>query len=111
MVVFAERVPYKPHQNLHPLHYGPYTITKVVGDNDFEPSIPPFLGFHPMFNVDLLQPYFPPLFDTSNITEQLKPKDINLNCMEQESIDQIRDTQIKGTQQQRIQFYQVVKAG
>jgi hypothetical protein len=31
--------------------------------------------------------------------------------MEHESIDHIRDTQIKGTQQQRIQLYQVVKAG
>jgi hypothetical protein len=58
-----------PHRKLHPLHYGPYTITKVVGDNSFELSIPPFLGLHPMFNVDLLRPYFPPLLDTSEITE------------------------------------------
>jgi hypothetical protein len=25
----------RPHQKLHPLSYGPYTITKVLGDNDF----------------------------------------------------------------------------
>jgi hypothetical protein len=31
--------------------------------------------------------------------------------MEQASIDQIVDTQFKGTHQQRIQLYQVVKAG
>jgi hypothetical protein len=48
-----------------PLHYGLYTITKAVGDNDFELNIPPFLGLHPVFNVDLLRPYFPPLLDTS----------------------------------------------
>jgi hypothetical protein len=56
-----------PHQNIHPLLYGPYTITKVVGDKDFELKIPPFLGLHPMFNVDLLRPYFPPLLDTSEV--------------------------------------------
>jgi hypothetical protein len=60
-----------PHWKLHPLHYGSYTITKVVGDNSFEISIPHFLGLHLVFNVDLYRPYFPPLLDTSKITEQL----------------------------------------
>jgi hypothetical protein len=82
-----------------------------VGDNDFELSIPPFLGLHPVFNVDLLQPYFPPLLDTSEIVEQLKLTKLNLDCMEHETIDQIMDTQVKGTLQQRIQLYRVVKAG
>jgi hypothetical protein len=58
-----------PHQKLLPLCYGSYTITKVVGDNDFELNIPPFLGLHPVFNVALLRPYFPPLLDTSEIAE------------------------------------------
>jgi hypothetical protein len=31
--------------------------------------------------------------------------------MEQESTDQIVDTQVKGTRQQRIQLYWIVKAG
>jgi hypothetical protein len=62
-----------PHQKLHPLCYGSYTITKVVGDNAFELNIPPFLGLHLVFNVDILRPYFPPLLDTSEITEQLTP--------------------------------------
>jgi hypothetical protein len=53
------------------------TITKVLGDNSFELNIPPFLGLHPMFNVDLLRPYFPPLLDTTEVAEQLKPIDIN----------------------------------
>jgi hypothetical protein len=59
----------KPHQKLHPLHYGPYTITKAVGRNHFVLNAPPFLGMHPLFNVDLLRPYFPPLLDTSEIVE------------------------------------------
>ena len=60
-----------PHQKLHPLRYGTYT--KAVGDNDFELNIPPFLGLHPVFNMDLLCPYFPPLLDTSDVAEQLTP--------------------------------------
>jgi hypothetical protein len=81
-----------PHRKLHPLRYGPYTITMVVGSNAFELNTPPFLGLHPVFIVDLLWPYFPPLLDTSKITEHLIPIDLNPNCMEQESIDNIVDT-------------------
>jgi hypothetical protein len=44
----------RPHQKLHPLHYGPYTIMKDMGDTAFDLSIPPFLGLHLVFNVDLL---------------------------------------------------------
>jgi hypothetical protein len=104
-------VPYRTPPKLRPLHYGPYTITKVVGDNAFELSIPPFLGLHPVFNVDLLRPYFPPLLDTSEVAEQLTPTELNPDCMEHETIDQIMDTQVKGTHQQNIQLYRVVKAG
>jgi hypothetical protein len=59
----------RPHRNLRPLRYGSYTITKAVGDNSFQLNIPPFLGLHPVFNVDLLRPYFPPLLDTSEVAE------------------------------------------
>jgi hypothetical protein len=100
-----------PHRKLRPLRYGPYTITKAVGDNAFELNTPPFLGLHPVFNVDLLRPYFPPLLDTSEIAEQLTPTELNPDCMEHASTDQIVDTQVKGTRQQRIQLYRVVKAG
>jgi hypothetical protein len=47
-----------PHWKIRPLCYESYTITKVVGDNDLELKIPPFLGLHPVFNVTLLRPYF-----------------------------------------------------
>ena len=45
-----------------------------------------------MFNVDRLQPYFPPLLDTSDVAEQLTPIELNPDCMEQATIDQIMDT-------------------
>jgi hypothetical protein len=100
-----------PHWKLRPLFYGPLTITKVVGDNSFELNIPPFLGLHPVFNVDLLRSYFPPLLDTSEVTKQLTPTELNPDYIQQASNDQIVDRLIKGTRQQRIQLYQVVKAG
>ena len=82
-----------------------------MGDNFFELNIPPFLGLHPVFNVYLIQPYFPPLLDTSEIVEELTPTKLNPDYIEHASNDQIVDTAIKGTQQQRIQLYRVVKAG
>ena len=60
-----------PHRKIHPRWYGPYTITNNIGDNDFKLNIPPFLGLHPMFNIDSLRPYFSPLLNTSDIAKQL----------------------------------------
>lgn len=31
--------------------------------------ITPFFGLHPVFNVDHLRPYFPPLLDASDIAK------------------------------------------
>ena len=41
----------------------------------------------------------------------MKPTELNPNYMEQETIDHIMDTQVKGTRKQKIQLYWVVKAG
>ena len=84
-----------PHRKLRLLRYGPYTITKALGENAFELNIPPFLGLHPIFNVDRLHPYFPPLLDTSDIAEQLTPIELNPDCMEQDTTGRIMDTNIK----------------
>ena len=73
-----------------------------MGDNSFELSIPPFLGLLPVFNVDRLWPYFPPLLDTLDVAEQLTPIELNPDCLEQATIDRIMDTQIKNTRQQNI---------
>jgi hypothetical protein len=101
----------RPHRKLRPLHYGPYTITKAVEDNYFELSIPPFLGLHPVFNVELLRPYFPPLLDTSEVAEKLAPTELNPDCLEKATVDRIMDSQVKGTHQQCVHLYRVVKAG
>jgi len=53
-----------------------------MGDNSFEVNIPPFLGLHPMLNMDLLQPYFPPLLDTLENAEKFTPIEINPDCMQ-----------------------------
>jgi hypothetical protein len=82
-----------------------------VGENDFELSIPPFLGLHPIFNVEFLRPYYPPLLDTSEVVEHLAPTKLNLDCIEKATVDWIMETQMKSTHQKNIQLYQVVKAG
>jgi hypothetical protein len=63
-----------------------------MGDNDFELNIPLFIGLHPVFNLDLLHPYFPPLLDTSEVAEQLTPIEINPECIQQTFNDHIMDT-------------------
>ena len=91
-----------PHHKIHLLRYGPYTITKDIGDNAFKLNIPPFLGLHPVFNVDRLLPYFPPILDTSDVAEKLTPTELNPDYMEQAITDRIMDTQVKNTCRQNI---------
>jgi hypothetical protein len=71
------------HQKLNLLQFRPYTISKVVIENAFELSIPPFLGLHPIFNVELLQPHSPPLLDILEVVEHLAPTEVNLDYIEQ----------------------------
>jgi hypothetical protein len=77
LVAFAERTPYRTPSEASPTPLWVVHHHQVVGDNAFELNIPPFLGLHLVFNVDLLRPYFPPLLDTSEITEQLTPTELN----------------------------------
>ena len=70
-----------------------------MGENYFELSIPPFLGLHLMFDVELLRPYFPHLLDTSKAIEYMEPIEMNLDYIEKSTIDQIMDTKMKGTNQ------------
>jgi hypothetical protein len=82
-----------------------------VSENDFELSIPPFLVLNSVFNVELLRPYFPPLLDTSDTTEQLAPKKINLDCIEQDKVECIMVTKTNDTYQNTIQLDRVIKVG
>jgi hypothetical protein len=82
-----------------------------MGENYFELNIPPFVGLHPMFNVDLLQPFFPRLFDTSQVEKQFTPTEINPNYLEHASTDHIMEAQVKGTRHHKFHLYHVVKLG
>lgn len=86
-----------PDKKLRPLRYGLLTITKVMGENDFELSSPPFLGLHPMFNVELLRPYFPPLLNTLEEAKKFPPTKLNLKCIAMATMDHIMDTKTKDT--------------
>jgi hypothetical protein len=82
LVALAERMPYmNPSEALT-------TMLWVIhhhqghGYNSFKLNIPPFLGLHPVFNVDLLRPYFPPSLDTSEVVEKLTPIELNPDCIQ-----------------------------
>ena len=66
-----------------------------MSENYFELSILPFLGLHLLFNVELLQPYFPPLLHTSEVVEHLSHTQINLDNIEHATFDQIMVTNMK----------------
>lgn len=47
----------KKHQNLKPIQYGPYTVTRAVGSNTFHLDLPTQLGIHNIVNVNQLKLY------------------------------------------------------
>lgn len=46
-----------PHQKLLPRWLGPFTITRLVGRNAAQLSLPPTMAVHDVFHVSLLRPY------------------------------------------------------
>ena len=50
-------------RKIKPLRYGPYLITENLGDNTFRLELPPYMGLHPVFNVDKLKLFEPSLLD------------------------------------------------
>ena len=61
---------------MKPLRYGPYSILKQIGKNDFQLDIPACLGLHLVFNVDLLRPYHAPLLEQNDL-QIAEPEDIH----------------------------------
>ena len=51
------------------------------------------------------------ILPTSDIVEQVTPTELNPDCMEHATKNCIMDMQINNTHKQKIQLYQVVKAG
>ena len=55
------------YEKMKPLQYGPYSILKHIGENNFQLNIHTCLGLHPVFNVDLLRPYHAPLLEQTDL--------------------------------------------
>lgn len=100
-----------PNRKLRPLRYGPYTIVKQVGENAFELNLPSFLGLHPVFNVELLRPYFPPLLDISQATEYIQAAELNPSTTAPVQCDHVTEAILKTLRNQKIPLYWVVRAG
>ena len=63
------------------LQYGPYSILKHIGENDFHLDLPACFGLHPVFNADLLQPYHVPLLEQNDF-QTAEPEDIHPDVQE-----------------------------
>ena len=100
-----------PHRKIFPLCYGAYKIIKKVGENAFELNLPPFLGVHLVFNVELLKPYFPPLLDIADVANEINHIELNQEVSHPLQRDQIMEVVMKNLRNQKIYLYCVVKAG
>ena len=82
---------------------------KQVGENSFELIFPSFLGLHPVFNVELLRPYFPPFLDISKATEHIQVAKLSTTIPVQ--CDHVTKVILKTLRNQNIPLYRVVRAG
>ena len=86
----------KIHQQsskLGPKQLGPFTITKVLSDIDYQLALPPALKVHDMFHVDHLSPY------KGNEINGLKPpppEPVTIEGEEEYEVDHIRDSKMFG---------------
>ena len=99
----------RPHRKLKPLQYGPYSILRQIGENDFQLDIPACLGLHPVFNVDLIQPYHAPLLEQNKL-QTTKPDDIHSDVQEPLPCDTIVGRHIHHIRMNGIFLFQVAKA-
>ena len=92
------------------LRYGPYSILKHIRENDFQLDIPSCLGLHPVFNVDLIQPYHAPLLEQNKL-QTTKPNDIHPYVQDPLPCDTIVGRRICHTRTNSIPFFEVAKVG
>ena len=57
--------------------------------------MPPLLGVHLVFNVELLKPYFPPLLDIANVAEEISHIELNPEVINPLQSDQIVEVVMK----------------
>lgn len=77
---------------------------RKLGENDFKLNIPPYLGLHPVFNMDLLRPYFLPLLEYI-VLRLTGPEDIHSDVQEPLSSDTIVEQQACHTRTQTIPLF------
>ena len=98
------------HSNLEPLWYGLDTIIEKKWENDFNLNIPPYLGLHLVFNVDLLRFYFPQLLELIEL-KLIYQEDIHSYVQYPFFIDTIVEQQSCHTRMQKNPSFQVAKEG
>ena len=52
---------YQPSQKLSQKKIEPYTVTKIINRNAYKLNLPANIQVWPVFNIDQLKPYIPPL--------------------------------------------------
>ena len=86
----------KIHQQsskLGPKQLGPFTVTKVLSDVDYQLALPPALKVHDVFHVDRLSPY---KGNEVNGLEPLPPEPVTIEGEEEYEVDHIRDSKMFG---------------
>jgi hypothetical protein len=83
----------------------------VVGENDFELSIPPFLGLHQYLMWNCFDHIFHLSWTLRMWPSSWPLQNSILTASKHVTFDWIMDTKTKDTHQQTIQLYRVVKAG
>ena len=86
----------KIHQQsskLGPKQLGPFTITKVLSEVDYQLALPPALKAHDMFHVDHLSPY---RGNEVNGLEPPPPEPVTIKGEEEYEVDHIRYSKMFG---------------
>ena len=94
----------RPHIHTNRLRYDPHTILEKIRVNDFKFNIPPYSGLHPVFNVNLLRPYFLLVLEFIELNPT-NTKYIQIYVQETISIDTIIRKKPCHTQMQRITLF------
>ena len=78
---------------LGPKQLGPFTVTKVLSDVDYQLALPPALKVHDVFHVDHLSPY---KGNEVNGLEPPPPEPVTIEGEEEYEVDHIRDSKMFG---------------
>ena len=97
-------------RKIKPLRYGPYFITEQLGANAFRLDLPPYMGLHPVFNVDKLKLFEPSLVDEIEETQR-HPDAVIPDFTSPLDEDKIFEQQMKKTQTSSFDSFLVGRKG